>query len=64
MYYHKKGEIERCPDCGSIYIQYNESSDECYCLIKSCGKRWRYEDFDFHNIINPYLRNSIKRIPA
>lgn len=55
--------MERCPKCKSIYIQYDEYSDECYCLNKECGHRWE-ADFDFHNIKNPYLRTSIKRIPA
>jgi hypothetical protein len=60
--YHKE-DVERCPKCKSIYIQYDEYSDECYCLNKECGNRWE-ADLDFHNIKNPYLRTSIKRIPA
>jgi len=58
--------IECCPHCRSIYIQYNEDSDECYCLIRECGHRWK-EDIDFskiQSIKNPYLRTSIKHIPA
>jgi len=58
--------IECCPICKSIYIQYDESYDQCYCLVRECGHRWE-EDIDFdnlHQIRNPYLRTSIKRIPA
>lgn len=56
-------EIERCPDCQSIFIQYDQNTDECYCLEKNCNRRWK-EDLDFYNIKNPYLRISIKHIPA
>lgn len=56
-------ETERCPQCNSIYIQYDENNDECYCLNKECNHRWP-ANLDFHDIKNPYLRTSIKRIPA
>ncbi len=59
----KRNEIEHCPNCNSIFIQYDETNDECYCLEKDCNHRWK-EDLDFHNIKNPYLRTSIKHIPA
>lgn len=55
--------IERCPQCGGLFIQYDEDNDQLYCLEKSCSFRWA-EDLDFYNIRNPYLRNSIKNIPA
>lgn len=55
--------MERCPQCNSIYIQYDENNDECYCLNKECNHRWP-ANLDFHDIKNPYLRTSIKRIPA
>jgi hypothetical protein len=57
----KKERIERCPMCRSLFIQYDENTDECYCLVKSCNHRWKM-DIDFLNIKNPYLRNSIKHI--
>jgi len=58
-----KKEFEICPKCKSIFIQYDENNDECYCLEKHCNHRWK-EDLDFNNIKNPYLRTSIKHIPA
>ncbi len=61
--YYKDQDIERCPHCHRIYIQYDETKDECYCLSKDCGHRWKV-DLDFENIKNPYLRASIKRMPA
>ncbi len=56
--------IERCPKCQSLFIQYDEVKDELYCLEKQCNNRWSSDIDDFYNIKNPYLRNSIKRIPA
>lgn len=58
--------MEVCPNCESIFIQYDESNDECYCLEKDCNYKWK-EEIDFNNINNiknPYLRTSIKHIPA
>ena len=65
-YYRKIGELEVCPRCNSIFIQYNEINDQCYCLEKNCNYRWE-EDIDFENINkikNDYLRMSIRRIVA
>ncbi len=59
-----KDEIERCPECQSIFIQYDENTEECYCLEKACSHRWKMIELDFYNIKNPYLRTSIKHIPA
>jgi len=56
-------EWENCPKCQSLFIQYDQNTNECYCLEKGCGHRWD-ADFDFNNIKNPYLRTSIKHIPA
>lgn len=56
-------EIEVCPKCKSRFIQYDEGNDECYCLEKDCNYRWK-ADLDFDDIKNPYLRASIKHIPA
>ena len=55
--------IENCPKCGSAFIQYDEATNECYCLEKSCNYRWTQE-LDFENISNPYLRTSIKHALA
>ena len=63
MFFHKKGEVEHCPECGSFFIQYNENTNQCYCLEKKCNYIWE-EDLDFKNIKNSYLRLSIKNIPA
>ena len=51
-------DVERCPKCGSIYIQYDRITGKCYCLIKSCNHRWEQE-LDFDNIKNAYLRATI-----
>lgn len=59
----RREEMEFCPRCNSIYIQYDENNDECYCLNRKCNNRWSAY-LDFNNIRNPYLRTSIKRIPA
>lgn len=63
-YYRRLGELEICPICKSIFIQYDERRDQCYCL--ECKNRWE-EDIDFdniNNIKNDYLRISIRRIVA
>jgi hypothetical protein len=54
----KRKNLESCPKCKSIFIQYDENSDECYCLMKECNHNWSV-DLDFSNIKNPYLRASI-----
>lgn len=62
--FRKLGELEICPSCKSILIQYDERRDQCYCL--ECNNRWE-EDIDFHNIDsikNDHLRISIRRIVA
>lgn len=59
----ERDDVERCEKCKSIFIQYDENNEECYCLEKNCNHRWKVE-LDFYNIKNPYLRTSIKRIPA
>jgi hypothetical protein len=62
--YRKYGEMETCPNCSSLFIQYDEINDQCYCL--ACNHRWE-EDVDFdevNNIKNDYLRISIRRIIA
>lgn len=50
--------IERCPKCGSQYVQYDSTTNECVCLIVDCGCR-----FIIHkakkDILNDYLRISI-----
>jgi len=53
--------IEKCPNCGSPFIQYDEITNECYCLEKNCNHRW-LQKLNFDNINNPYLRTSIKRM--
>ncbi len=63
-HFRKLGELENCPKCGSIFIQYDEAQDQCYCL--ECNSRWE-EDLDFNNISsikNDYLRISIRRVVA
>ncbi len=50
---------EKCPRCGSIFIQYDTIMKECYCLVRKCGHRWSYEIKDKWNIKNKYLRASI-----
>jgi len=52
--------IELCPKCGSVYIQYDRISDKFYCLVRSCGHRWEDKNIDLKNIVNIYLRASIK----
>jgi hypothetical protein len=53
----KRKEYEKCPKCGSIYIQYHKEIDECYCLVKDCCHKWK-TNLDLSNIKNPYLRIS------
>lgn len=53
-----KEEVEACPECKSVFIQYDKITNECYCLEKNCNHRWKF-NFDFNNIKNDYLRISI-----
>jgi hypothetical protein len=50
--------METCPKCDSIFIQVNNISEECYCLVKSCGHRWR-QSLIRNQIKNNYLRISM-----
>lgn len=52
--------IEICPKCDSIFIQYNETTQECYCLEKKCNHRWKRESLK--NIKNSFLKLSVGRI--
>ena len=53
-----KNEIEKCPKCDSIFIQYNNATGQCYCLEKICQHKW-YQKLDYDSIENNYLRCSI-----
>lgn len=52
--------MEKCPKCGSIYIQFDKYSDECYCLIKNCNHRWK-QLLIRDEIENDYLRLSMHK---
>lgn len=52
-------EMERCPKCHSIYIQYDGIRDEFYCLINSCLNRWDDGSRDIDSIQNVYLKSSM-----
>ena len=54
------GKMEKCPRCGSVYIQYEEANDTFHCLVKSCGARWVDSGIDLKHVNNIYLRASIK----
>ena len=50
--------MERCPKCDSIFIQVNNITDECYCLVKKCHYHW-FQRLIRSNIENIYLRTSM-----
>lgn len=50
--------MEKCPKCGSIFIQLDNTLDQCYCLVKSCGYRW-FQKLTRKSIKNIYLRTSM-----
>ena len=47
--------MEKCPRCGSIFIQFNNFTDECYCLVKDCRNHWK-QSLIRDKIENNYLR--------
>ena len=50
--------MERCPQCESQFIQYNNVTGELYCLEKDCNHRWQ-QKLNYDKIKNDYLRTSI-----
>jgi hypothetical protein len=52
--------LETCLNCESIYIQFDNFTDECYCLIKSCGHHW-FQHLIRDEIKNDYLRISMHK---
>lgn len=49
--------MEKCLKCGSIFIQYDNITEELYCLIRECMYRWKQKLRE--PIENIYLRTSI-----
>ena len=49
---------ETCPKCGSIFIQFDNIFDQCYCLVKSCGHRW-FQHLIRNELANDYLRTTM-----
>lgn len=54
-----ENEIEKCPKCGSIYIQQDRVTKRLYCLIRECGHKWDMELPDRRKVKNAYLRVSM-----
>jgi len=47
--------IEKCPKCNSVFIQFDNITEECYCLVRDCEYRWKTGNLVFENM---YLRTS------
>jgi len=54
-------ELDVCPKCGSIFIQYDKAHSSAYCLIKSCFYRWSMERKTAQQSRNLYLRTTAGR---
>jgi len=50
--------MESCPKCDSIFIQVDNISDNCYCLVKKCHHRW-FQKLIRKDVENIYLRTSM-----
>ena len=50
--------MEACPKCRSVYIQFDNHTNECYCLVKDCGHRWK-QSLIRNKVVNMYLRNTM-----
>jgi len=57
----EKEQYDKCPKCGSIFIEYNPCREEIHCLVKKCHYREHvdYSKIKDMKIDNIYLRTTI-----
>jgi hypothetical protein len=51
-------EMDVCPKCGSIFIEYDKHHLSAYCLVKACFHRWKMDRKTAQQSSNVYLRST------
>jgi hypothetical protein len=58
----KMNDWEKCPKCGSVFIEWNSFCRCWYCLERKCHHKWTVwpeGPKTYNEIKNPYLRLSL-----